>query len=146
MLFRSPVADRPPVDDRRAACAGVDGWFNALPFPWYFERSDAAVACSPDIRDFESRESYPPVVIYAAAGSPGDPAFAEVRGRLADRLDGYERYTIRLRATDTPAVVFVDRTASNGTAERARGAPASGTVPPSSPPRQSTGVARSGKY
>ena len=82
------VADAPPVPD---------AWGNRLPLPWYVERAGAE---TDSVRNLSGDAGdLPPVVV-------ADPAH---RGRLVDRLPGYEAATYRLALSNRRVVVFVRR-------------------------------------
>ncbi|MFP4626796.1 MAG: flippase activity-associated protein Agl23 [Natronomonas sp.] len=88
--------DAPTELDRRPRCSN---WFNALPLPWYFEASDATVACADGTDEFDDAlAESPPVVI----------VHDDDRDDLDGRLDGYRSETHFLRSTDTPVIFYFD--------------------------------------
>ncbi len=85
------VLDSPPIPE------GAQGAFSArLPLSWYIERTDAETANVPGANGMP--EELPPVIVTTP----------EQRRAVADRLSGYERYTIRQGLTNRRLVVFVE--------------------------------------
>ncbi|MFW5949470.1 MAG: TIGR03663 family protein, partial [Halolamina sp.] len=81
--------DRPPVPE------SARGAFSArLPFAWYVERAGAETA---SVDAPGAIASAPPVVVTTS----------DHRRAVADRLSGYERYTVEQGLTDRRLVVFV---------------------------------------
>jgi uncharacterized protein (TIGR03663 family) len=85
------VLDRPPVPER------AQGAFSArLPLSWYVERADAETASVAGANAMPA--NLPPVVVTTP----------EQRRAVADRLSGYERYTVEKGLTNRRLVVFVE--------------------------------------
>ena len=73
-----------------------------LPLHWYLRMTDAQGDCAHSERELDQKlQDPPPVVIVPVSEQPA----------VADRLDGYEASTYRLRSTGRKAVFFVDRSA-----------------------------------
>ena len=87
--------------EQEPTCAGSGGWFNALPLPWYFERSGANVACARDAAALAAigERGAPPVIITTLEG----------RSTVAERYPDYEVTVEKLRTTDTRIAFFLDR-------------------------------------
>ncbi|MFB6354028.1 MAG: flippase activity-associated protein Agl23 [Halobacteriales archaeon] len=95
LVFGDHFVDGATNATRTPACVK---WFNALPLPWYFEKTDVSVSCSTSTDELGSGGDRPPVVI----------ARADDREVLADALGpGYEVRTHYLRTTGVETVVFV---------------------------------------
>lgn len=96
VLFYGPflVDDGGPAVPRQPGCVA---WFDALPLPWYTQRSGAQVRCAEN--DSALTDDLPPIVIANAS---------EVTPMLRNRTDGYNRRTYLLRIDDTRIAVFVD--------------------------------------
>jgi uncharacterized protein (TIGR03663 family) len=85
------VLDRPPIPER------AQGAFSArLPLSWYVERGDAETASVTGANAIPGE--LPPVIVTTP----------EQRRAVADRLSGYERYTIEQGLTNRRLVVFVE--------------------------------------
>jgi predicted membrane-bound mannosyltransferase len=96
IMYGSYFAETDPHGTRDPECVK---WFNALPLPWYFETTDASVACARDqetLRGYVQRDQ-PPVVI----------ARSNVRDVVADDLPNYHASYYAFRAWGTNSTVFV---------------------------------------
>lgn len=89
-------------------------WYNSLPLPWYFARSDLNVNCENSVRNMVSLASRdpPPVIITQTF----DPTVPETALKEA----GYERETHRMRTSGESNQITVwikDTAVDNGTAK-----------------------------
>ena len=85
------VLDRPPIPER------AQGAFSArLPLSWYVERADTQTASVTGANAMPGE--LPPVIVTTP----------EQRRAVADRLSGYERYTVEQGLTNRRLVVFVE--------------------------------------
>ncbi|MWG33379.1 flippase activity-associated protein Agl23 [Halomarina oriensis] len=64
VLYGSSLVDGNPIR-QEPSCAGHEGWFDALPLPWYLEGADAETACAQNLGALNAIESEgtPPVVV-----------------------------------------------------------------------------------
>ncbi|MFC7155202.1 flippase activity-associated protein Agl23 [Halomarina halobia] len=85
----------PSASAYRPACVE---WFDLLPLPWYFERSDVTVTCARTPAELDAMAERPPVVV-ADAGE---------RATLRARFPDYEARTGKLRTTDSEVLFLVD--------------------------------------
>jgi uncharacterized protein (TIGR03663 family) len=92
------------------SCAGSKGWFNALPLPWYFERSDASVDCAQDLDQLAT------VTADDAGAPPVVVTTVEHRSTIAERYPEYDVTVKTIRTTDTDVAFFLDRSRLAGDA------------------------------
>jgi len=101
------VSDDPPNEsDYRPVCSE---WFNALPLPWYFERSGVDAVCAYNSLDLAEVDSDPPVVVAGAARVTVD---GETRYRapnpLRERFPDYVVSIKQIRTTGEHTAFLVD--------------------------------------
>jgi uncharacterized protein (TIGR03663 family) len=132
LLYGPFFVEESPPSDRgyRPACAE---WFDALPLPWYFERSETSVQCARNATQLDAVETAPPVIVVKV----------EHRQALERRFPDYDVTPKMLRATDTKTVFLIDRSRLDAPANATavRGAAAGGgsggdsESAPAAPPR-----------
>lgn len=97
---------------QKPSCLGTKGWFNSLPLPWYFVRSDASVACINNqsaLVEHENEQGQPPVIIAKANHTGGVDAKPVVPNELKQRYPDYEATIHRIRTTDQDIVFLINR-------------------------------------
>ncbi|UPM43914.1 flippase activity-associated protein Agl23 [Halocatena salina] len=105
---------------QQPSCAGNNGWFDALPLPWYLVRSDASVTCAQSQAELDQLNQKPPVIITTASHvtkneSNQTVTVPVVPEGLDRRFPEYDATIEQMRTTDTDVVFLIDRDRVNTT-------------------------------
>ncbi len=103
---------------QQPSCLGKKGWFDSLPLPWYFERSDLTVTCARSPTALSNVTGSPPVVIARADTvhyQENNTTVTETipPEELTERYPSYEVRIKQLRTTDTKVAFLFDPAALN---------------------------------
>ncbi|MFB6187127.1 MAG: hypothetical protein ABEI86_09710, partial [Halobacteriaceae archaeon] len=80
------------------------GWFNRLPFPWYFDAFGATVSSTKDPKYFKTHS--PPVIITMASDAPG---VTDTADDIDQYLTNYRKYRYQQYQSQRPIVIYIKK-------------------------------------